>query len=102
MAILDELKSFNVADANVSLWVFKGPRGSVDTPPIYTGRWVEITESVANALKETVINERQRIEEVLEYDLLSRFRRTPPTQESSRSLSQPKQARKGYLSRSNF
>jgi len=69
MAILDELKSFNVADANVSLWVFKGPRGSVDTPPIYTGRWVEITESVANALKETVINERQRIEEVLEYDL---------------------------------
>ena len=71
MAILDELKSFNVADANASLWVFKGPRGSVDTPPIYTGRWVEITESVANALKETVINERQRIEEVLEYDLLA-------------------------------
>ncbi len=71
MAILDELKSFNIADANVSLWAFKGPRGSADTPPIYTGRWVEITESVANALKETVITESQRIEEILEYDLLA-------------------------------
>jgi Domain of unknown function (DUF4868) len=68
---LDDLKTFNVDAAVVSLWVFKGPRGPNDAPPIYTGYWVETTDEVDAALKETVEDERARIEEPIEYGLLA-------------------------------
>jgi len=68
---LDDLKAFNVDAATVSLWVFKGPRGSSETPPIYTGYWVETTDEVDDAVKVIVKDERARIEEELEYGLLA-------------------------------
>lgn len=71
MAILEDLKAFNIEAATVSLWVFKGPRGSADAPPIYSGYWVETTESVDAALKDIVNLERNRIAETIEYDLLA-------------------------------
>jgi hypothetical protein len=76
LALLDDLKSFNIADATVSLWVFKSPRGSADEPPIYTGHWVEITDGVIAALKETANNERNRIEEIFAYNLLAQNNET--------------------------
>ena len=71
MPTLNDLKTFDVDAASVSLWVFKGPRGSGDAPPIYTGYWVETTESVDAALRSIVKNERGRIEETIEYGLLA-------------------------------
>ena len=70
MATLDDLKAFDVGAATVSLWVFKGPRGPGDAAPSYAGYWVETTEGVDAALRETVVAERNRIEETLEYGLL--------------------------------
>jgi hypothetical protein len=69
--ILDDLKSFDVDAATTSLWVFKSPRGPSNAPPIYSGHWVETTEGVDTALKETVKDQRARIEETIEYGLLA-------------------------------
>ena len=71
MPALDDLKAFNLTEATISLWVFKGPTGASGAPPNYTGRWVETADSVDTALKETVSTERDRIEETLEYGLLA-------------------------------
>jgi hypothetical protein len=71
VAILDDLKGFDIDAATVSLWVFKGPRGASDVPPDYTGYWVETADELDTALKETVTAERNRIEETLEYGLLA-------------------------------
>ncbi len=71
MPALDNLQSFNIDDAVVSLWVFKGPRGASNVPPTFSAYWVETDETVDVVLKQTVRNERDRIEEVLQYDLLA-------------------------------
>jgi hypothetical protein len=68
---LDDLKTFNVDASTVSLWVFKGPQGPSDAPPKYTGYWVETTDSVDAALRDTLRNARERIEETIEYGLLA-------------------------------
>lgn len=71
MATLDDLKAFDVGSATVSLWVFKGPRGPSDAPPVYSAYWVETTEDLDAALKDTVATEKNRIEETIEYGLLA-------------------------------
>lgn len=71
MTALIDLKSFNVDDSEVSLWVFKGPSGPANDPPQYTARWVSISNEVRAALKDIVLSQRDSIEEVLEYDLLA-------------------------------
>jgi hypothetical protein len=71
MPALDNLKAFDLDAATISLWVFKGPRGSSNVPPIYTGYWVETTGGVNAALRDTVNHERTRIEEPMEYGLLT-------------------------------
>ena len=71
MPILDNLKAFDVNAASISLWVFKGPYGSSDAPPIYTGYWVQTSDSVDAALRETVNAERNRLGETIEYGLLA-------------------------------
>jgi hypothetical protein len=71
MATLDDLKAFDIDAATVSLWVFKGPRGPSNTPPKYTGYWVETTDGLDAALKDTVAAERNRIEETIAYELLA-------------------------------
>ena len=71
MPALEDLKDFNVEAATISLWVFKGPRGASTAAPIYTGYWVETTDAVKEALKDTVDHERSRIQEAIEYGLLT-------------------------------
>jgi hypothetical protein len=71
VAILDDLRTFDVEGSTVSLWVFKGPRGASDADPTYTGHWVETTDSVDAVLKETVSAEIARIEEINQYALLA-------------------------------
>jgi hypothetical protein len=84
MPALEDLKSFNLEAATVSLWVFKGPRGPGTAPPIYTCYWVEMTEGVKEALKETVDQERTRIEEPIEYGLLTENKRSERAPNSKR------------------
>src|ERR1700721_4354859 len=76
MPILTDLKAFNLEAATVSLWVFKGPRGPSDAVPKYTGHWVETTDGLDAALKETVAIVRNRIEETVAYDLLAQNHET--------------------------
>lgn len=71
MPPLDELKAFDVNDAVVSLWVFKGPRGAASAAPGYTAHWVETNGDVDAVLRDTVRAERDRIEEADQYDLLA-------------------------------
>lgn len=71
MAVLDDLKAFNVDAAFVSLWVFKTPTVAKDGKPTYRGHWVETTDEVDAVLKETVKAERDRLEELIDYDLLA-------------------------------
>lgn len=71
MSVLDQLKAFDVDSASVSLWVFKGPYGVSSAPPKYSSHWVETNEDVDTVLKEIVRAERERIEEVSQYDLLA-------------------------------
>lgn len=70
MATLEELKQFDFARATPTLWTFKA-RVPTGEPPIYTGRWVDITEDVVKSVREIAGNVVGRLEEVLEYDLLA-------------------------------
>jgi hypothetical protein len=71
MVVLDELRAFNIDEAHIVLWVFRGPRGSASDPPAYTGRWVQTDQTVDQRLKTAFSNERDRIQEVMEYSLLA-------------------------------
>ncbi|HTV54183.1 MAG TPA: Kiwa anti-phage protein KwaB-like domain-containing protein [Terriglobia bacterium] len=71
MAVLDDLKAFDVDAAFVSLWIFKSSSGAKGGHPTFRGHWVETTDAVDVALKETVKAERNRLEELIEYDLLA-------------------------------
>jgi len=76
MPILNDLRAFDLEAATVSLWVFKGPRGPSYAPPMYTGYWVETTDGLDTVLKDTVANLRNRIEEIIAYDLLAQNHET--------------------------
>jgi hypothetical protein len=71
MAALDDFRQFDLEHANVALWVFKGPTGPVDQPPVFSGCWVDTAERVDTVLRDNVERARQRINEVIEYDLLA-------------------------------
>lgn len=71
MPVLDDLKAFDVDAAEVSLWLFRGPRGAASQPPRYTARWVQTTVAVDGVLKEVFKVERGRITEPNRYDLLA-------------------------------
>lgn len=71
LTALEDLKSFNLDDANVVLWVFRGPRGAASDAPEYSGKWVQTDEQVDERLKAAFSAERDRIEETMEYGLLA-------------------------------
>jgi hypothetical protein len=71
MAILQDLRALNLAEAQVNLWTVKGPTGAAAEAPTYSARWVETTEDVDSALKDVFLTDIARIEEVLEYGLLA-------------------------------
>ncbi|MBZ7927031.1 DUF4868 domain-containing protein [Ensifer adhaerens] len=71
MPALEELRALDLADAHVTLWTIKGPTGPAAEAPRFSGRWVDTTDEVDAALKETFAAELAKIEEVLEYSLLA-------------------------------
>lgn len=70
MAALDTVRDFDIANAVVTLWTFRGPTGPAQGDPKYSGRWVRTTANVDEALKTTFTDEVNRIEEVKNYSLL--------------------------------
>jgi hypothetical protein len=58
MSAIDELNAFNLAEADVSLWVFKGPTGPASAVPNYSGRWVDTTDEVDRVLRATIESQR--------------------------------------------
>lgn len=68
---LDALNEFPLNEASVALWTFKKSQKVGETAPTFTGRWVETTEQVNNALKTVALSERERITETHDYGLLS-------------------------------
>lgn len=70
MPALDDLKKFDVANAEVSFWVFKKqvPKGEA---PKFTGRWIDTTEALDVKLKELVTSRRAVIGETFPYGLLA-------------------------------
>lgn len=71
MTALQDLKNFDLANAQVNLWTVRGPSGPAAQSPTYSGRWVETTQGVDQALKEAFATDLARIEEVLDYTLLA-------------------------------
>lgn len=65
------IANFDVANATVSVWLFKRSGGSAGSPPVYTGKWIATDDALDSALKEAVIAERARPTEVIEYGLLA-------------------------------
>lgn len=71
MPVLEDLQALDLANADVSLWTVRGPKGPAADAPAYTGHWVDTTDGVDAALKETLTAELGKVEEVLEYGLLA-------------------------------
>lgn len=69
MTMLPDLKGFNLAEADVTVWVFRRSPGK-DGRPKFTGRWVGITDELADKLKEAVGGALAGISETVEYDVL--------------------------------
>ena len=70
MVTLSDLKGFEVAAADVSVWVFK-TSPNTDGIPKFTGRWVGITEDLEAELRSAVRMNLDQVTETLEYDILA-------------------------------
>lgn len=70
MTTLADLKAFDLAGSDVTVWVFKTSTGQ-DGRPRFTGRWVGITEDLAARLREAVGGALAGITETIEYDVLA-------------------------------
>ena len=70
MTALDTLRDFDIASASVTLWTFRGPTGSAQEDPTYSGHWVNTTTNLDKTIKSTIRDEMNRIEEVKNYSLL--------------------------------
>jgi len=71
MPILEDLCALDLTNANVTLWTVRGPKGPAALAPAYSGHWVETTDDVDTALKETLTGDLNKIEETLDYGLLA-------------------------------
>ena len=69
MTSLEELRAYDVSDADVSIWVFKGEINH--GRPRFNARWVGITPDLTLALKAEVRLNLGRITETAEYSLLA-------------------------------
>lgn len=68
---LQQVKTFDIATADVVLWVFKKSVHPTTKAPVFTGRWVETSDSVDAQLRAAVELERNRITETSAYSLIS-------------------------------
>jgi Domain of unknown function (DUF4868) len=69
MATLGELQAYDLAGADVSVWVFK--TSANDGHPKFNGHWVGITEDLTAGLRAAVRSNLERITETLEYGILA-------------------------------
>ena len=70
MAALETVRHFDIDDAVVTLWTFRGPTGPALQEPKYMGRWVGTTADVDEALKLVFQEGVAKIEETKDYSLL--------------------------------
>lgn len=69
MVELADLKGFDLAAADLTVWVYK--KSTRDGLPIFVGRWVGITDELSAALRAAVLIAREGITETIEYDILA-------------------------------
>jgi len=70
LAAIDNLRSFDVENAEFTLWVFK-KRSPKNSAPIFKGHWIETSDALEVELKALIENQRSHIGEVLDYGLLA-------------------------------
>lgn len=70
VAVLEDIKAFGIADADIALWTFKkqSPKGE---PPQYNGHWVDTTADMDEQLRQIVAHQLNNILEEREYGLLT-------------------------------
>lgn len=70
MTALADLQAFDVDNADLTLWTFKkqSPKGKA---PQYNGHWVDTTEDMDAELKAIINIQRRRLEEQIDYGLLT-------------------------------
>lgn len=66
---LKKLRDFDVAQSDVSIWTFK--KSVQDKKPVFTGRWIDTTDALDQALRAAVSNARGDVTETIEYGLLA-------------------------------
>ena len=69
MTTLTDLKTFDLASSDVTVWVFKKPRSNGRHR--FVGRWIGITDDLAERLRGTVLSNLAGLEETMEYDVLA-------------------------------
>jgi hypothetical protein len=68
---LQILKAFDVNASDATVWAFKKSGGLGTSPPAFSGRWIETTTDLDEALKGAVVAARDSITETKPYDLLA-------------------------------
>ena len=91
MTAIDTVKDFEIADAAVTLWTFRGPKGPASQLPKYSGRWIETTDALDSTLKSIFQTEADRIVEVKDYSILEE------NNESSALLISVEETSAGYI-----
>lgn len=74
MADLDDLKAFDVAAADLTVWVYR--KSTRDGAPAFRGRWVGITDDLAAALRTAVSEAVDRVAETIAYEILAQNHET--------------------------
>lgn len=69
MADLAELKGFDIAGADLTVWVYK--KSTRDGLPNFKGRWVGITEALAASLRDAVSQALDAVTETIDYEILA-------------------------------
>ncbi|WP_082711639.1 Kiwa anti-phage protein KwaB-like domain-containing protein [Methylobacterium indicum] len=69
MTTLADLKNFDLDAADVAVWVFRRPR--TNGQHRYVGRWIEISNELADKLREGVAENLSGVSELIEYDVLA-------------------------------
>lgn len=70
MAELNDLWAFDVSGSAVSVWTFKKsvPAGQ---PPVFAGRWIDVDDALAAALRQALTDAREGVTETHPYGLLA-------------------------------
>ncbi|MFC4352276.1 Kiwa anti-phage protein KwaB-like domain-containing protein [Fodinicurvata halophila] len=71
MPVLEDIRALDFDNSQVTFWTIKGPNGLASEAPKYSGKWVETTDQLDAFLKTTLVEDLLRIEEVLDYGLLT-------------------------------